>query len=77
MHCNGHCYLMKKLNEAQENQNKDQEMIQKTFSLEAVVETVPAVHLPNRSLSTILPVLHAAQLFPVFLTPPFHPPCNA
>jgi hypothetical protein len=77
MHCNGHCYLMKMLNEAQENQNKDQGLLQRTFSLEAIVETLPSIGLPVLlpAISRFKPL--TAALFSTYLTPPFHPPQQA
>jgi hypothetical protein len=74
MHCNGHCYLMRKLNEAREKQDKDQEQVQKSFSLEAVFHVLPSIVLPGRSLAAIFPGPGATALFPIFLTPPFQPP---
>lgn len=78
LHCNGHCYLAKRLQAAQEQEQsqKGQELMRFLFELPFVGQPSPS--LPNRQLPALArwgfpPV--SAPLSAGCLTLPFHPPC--
>jgi hypothetical protein len=53
MHCNGKCYLMKKIRQAEEKQNNAARESQKNLLQEAYCEAIPELKFYTRLLQTI------------------------
>ena len=58
MHCNGRCYLMKKLKQAEEKQNNAAREAQKNLLQEAWCETAPEVKFYTKLLQIVTDPYH-------------------
>lgn len=75
LHCNGHCYLMKKLEQAQEKQKQQEKEVKKNSFQEAFIEEISLfnfkleelhiqnAHIPNmRSIVNIFSLFHPPRV---------------
>lgn len=73
MHCNGKCYLLKKLKQAEEKEKNQNREAQKNHFQEALFAQKTSFHFP----STLIKVLRIAELpfaLPRYSSSVFHPP---
>ncbi len=73
MHCNGHCYLMRKLKQAQEKEQKQDHQFQKIQLQEAIV-SVPFVFKQYSFIAINLRVPLTTGMPVAQLNSIFHPP---
>jgi hypothetical protein len=73
LHCNGKCYLIKKIRQAEEKQNSDERQSQKNLFQEAMFMQKPEI----RFYSSVLQVLQVPNhriMLPMVNLPIFQPP---
>jgi hypothetical protein len=73
LHCNGKCYLLKKLKQAQEKEQQQDQKLQKILLQEAVI-MLPFKFNPYRVEEGIQLVLHSAGKPVTYAYSVFHPP---
>ncbi len=73
LHCNGHCYLMKKLRQAEEKEQGTERQIQKSLFQEAFFTTVDLPQFHNNLLQLINTPYQPLQPVQTY-SAVFHPP---
>ena len=73
LHCNGKCYFMKKIRQAEEKEKNDERQSQKNLFQEALFTQKPDIRFYPRVLQTMQVPVHRIALPNVYL-PIFQPP---
>src|ERR1700743_54389 len=74
LHCNGKCYLMKKIKQAEEKERSEERQAGKSLFQEAVVDAKTTRFNFHPNLLAVIPVTNAKFYLPQRSTAIFHPP---
>jgi hypothetical protein len=73
LHCNGHCYFMKKIKQAEEKQNSEERQSQKNLFQEAMFTAKSEIRFYSSVLQVMQVPIHHIRL-PMVNLPIFQPP---
>ncbi|GAA4806401.1 hypothetical protein GCM10023231_39530 [Olivibacter ginsenosidimutans] len=73
MHCDGNCYFMKKIKQAQENEKDQQKQLQRNLFQEVCIIHTIEIKFANRLLR-VINTPYPAKKTRVIANPLFHPP---
>jgi hypothetical protein len=73
LHCNGKCYFMKKIRQAQEKEKSDERQSQKNLFQEAFFAQKPEIRFYSHVLQVMQVPVHCITL-PIVYLPIFQPP---
>jgi len=77
LHCNGKCYLMKKIKQAEEKEKSEERQANKSLFQEAVVDTKTTAFNFHPKLLAVIAITHSKFYLPQRSTAIFHPPKTA
>jgi hypothetical protein len=76
MHCNGHCYLMKKIKQAEEKEKSEERQTGKSLFQEGIVTKTFALKF-NRRLLSVIAIAEKQLHLPQYSSSIFQPPKTA